>query len=159
MGGSFDEAVRVAELLLPSGTPIVTLQRRDGDAERIVSKGSPVLATVPVVVLVDRATASSGELLAGALAEGRRAKTIGARTFGKWSVQTVEELGNGYAIKFTSALFRTPSGKSYEGVGLTPDIEVDETSETVERSFLVSDAHDRLAMDAQLRTGLSLVAP
>jgi len=60
------------------------------------------------------------ELLAGALAEDLHAQVVGMRTYGKWSVQSVDELGNGYAIKYTTALFHTPSGKSYDGVGLTP---------------------------------------
>jgi carboxyl-terminal processing protease len=157
MGGSFDEAIHVAELFLPSGTPIVTLTRRDGKTETMTSKGSPELATVPVVVLVDHSTASSGELLAGALSEQRHAKTVGTKTYGKWSVQNLEELGNGYAIKFTTALFHTPSGKSYEGAGFAPDVEVDETEDTVERSFLLTDPRERVAIDPQLKTALSLL--
>jgi len=158
MGGSFDEAIRVAELFLPAGAPIVTLQRRDGKTETLTSKGSPELAAVPVVVLVDHGTASSGELLAGALSEQRHAKTVGVRTYGKWSVQNLEELGNGYAIKFTTALFHTPSGKSYEGTGFAPDVEVDESEDTVERSMLLTDPRERVAVDPQLKTALSLLA-
>ena len=103
-GGSFDEAVHCAELLLPAETPIVTLERRDGKKETLWSKGAPALATtVPVVVLIDHGASSGAELLAAALSEGRHAKTVGTRTFGKWSVQAIEELGNGYAIKYTSS--------------------------------------------------------
>jgi carboxyl-terminal processing protease len=158
MGGSFDEAVHVAELFLPAGTPIVTLTRRDGKTETMTSKGSPDLPTVPVVVLVDHGTASSGELLAGALSEQRHARTVGVRTYGKWSVQNLEELGNGYAIKFTTALFQTPGGKSYEGAGFAPDVEVDEDDDKVERSLLLTNPGDRVAIDPQLKTALSLLA-
>jgi carboxyl-terminal processing protease len=156
-GGSFDDAVKVAELFLPSGTPIVTLERREGKQETITSKGTPPLAALPMVVLVNQETSSSGELLAGALSEERHARVVGTHTFGKWTVQSIDDLGNGYAIKYTTALFHTPSGKSYEGVGLTPDVEVDADKEQVERVLYIVDPAKRLPADTQLRTALSLL--
>ncbi len=161
MGGSFDEAVHSAELFLPSGTPIVTLERRDGKMETTASKGAPLaaLASVPMVVLINHDTSSGAELVAGALSEQRHAKTVGTRTFGKWSVQSIDELGNGYAIKYTTALFHAPSGKSYDGVGIAPDIEVDADGAQIERAAQLTDPKARVAADIQLRTALSLLAP
>jgi carboxyl-terminal processing protease len=156
-GGSFDEAVHTAELFLPSGAPIVTLERRAGKKDVITSKGEPILASVPMAVLVDRGTSSGAELLTAALAEGRHAHTVGGKTWGKWSVQSVDELGNGYAIKYTTAIFHAPSGASYEGVGLTPDAVVDMDKAQVERALVMNDTTARLAIDATLRTALVLL--
>jgi carboxyl-terminal processing protease len=160
-GGSFDEAVHSAELFLPAGTPIVTLEKREGKMETTSSKGTPLaaLANVPVVVLIDHDTSSGAELVTGALSEGRHAKTVGTRTYGKWSVQEIEPLGNGYVMKYTTALFHAPSGKSYDGVGIAPDIEVDADRDAIERASLLTDPKARVAADIQLRTALSLVAP
>jgi carboxyl-terminal processing protease len=158
-GGSFDDAVHAAELFIPNGAPIVTLERREGKKETISSKGTPPMASLPIVVLVNQDTSSSAELLAGALSEERHARTVGTRTFGKWSVQSLDEIGNGYAIKYTTALFHTPSGKTYDGVGLTPDVEVDVDHQQVERVMYITDPVARLAADAQLRTALSLLKP
>jgi carboxyl-terminal processing protease len=158
-GGSFDDAVRVAELFVPSGAPIVMLERREGKEETISSKGTPPMPTTPLVVLVNQETSSSGELLAGAISEDLHARIVGTRTFGKWTVQGIDELGNGYAVKYTTALFHTPSGKSYEGVGLTPDVEVDADRAQVERASFITDPAARLAADVQLRTALALTKP
>ncbi len=158
-GGSFDEAVATAGLLLPPGTPVVSLQKRGEKASPIVAKGQGALATVPLSVLVDGATASGAELLTAALQEGRGAKVVGAKTLGKWSVQTIDDLPNGYAMKFTVGLFHSPSGRSFEGVGLEPDVPVSMEAKAVERAQDIADPAKRVAADAQLRTAVSLVHP
>jgi carboxyl-terminal processing protease len=158
-GGSFDDAVKTAELFLPNGTPIVTLERREGQKETMVSKGSPVLGTVPMVLLVDHGTSSGAELLTAALTSGRHARTVGSRTYGKWSVQTIDDLGNGYAIKYTTALFHAPGGESYDGVGLAPDVAVDADKDQIERIFALADPSVRIQSDVQLRTALALLKP
>ena len=158
-GGSFDDAVHAAELFLPAGAPIVKLERREGKEETIASKGTPVLPALPVIILVNQDTSSSAELLAGALSENLHARIVGMRTYGKWTLQSIDELGNGYAIKYTTALFHTPSGKSYDGVGLIPDVEVDADRLQVERACFLMDPAARLAADTQLRTALSLLKP
>ena len=106
-----------AGLFLPRGTPVVLTRKRSGKDEPYASTGDPVLGGVPLAVLVNGKTASGAEILTAALQEGRRAQVVGSRTFGKWSVQTIDELGNGYAIKYTVALFHTPAGRSFEGQG------------------------------------------
>ena len=78
----------------------------------------------PVAVLVDGATARAAEILAGALQDDQRAVLIGCRTFGKGTVQQPMPLSDGSAIELTIANYRTPSGRSIDGVGLDPDIEV-----------------------------------
>jgi carboxyl-terminal processing protease len=156
-GGSFDSALQTAELLLPEGSPIVSLKKKGAPEETHVSKGKPILGDLPATVLVDEATASGAELLAGALREQRHAKLVGAKTFGKWSVQSLETLPNGYAYKFTLGLFKTPSGKSFEGVGLTPDLEVPMDEVALQKANNAK-VDDRLGLDVQLRTATELLA-
>jgi carboxyl-terminal processing protease len=156
-GGSFDDAIASAEQFLPSGTPIVKLKKRDGKEETIVSKGDPSMANLPILVLVGHGTSSGAEFLTAALAEGRRARVVGGRTYGKWSVQAITDLPNGYAFKLTTAQFFTPSGKTFDGVGLTPDVEVDMSEEQIEKVYAITDADKRLAADPQLRTAVSIL--
>lgn len=156
-GGAFDEAIATAGLFLPNGTPVVVTKKRGDKRETAVSKGEPILGQVPLKVLVNEKTASGAELVAGALQEARKAELIGERTFGKWSVQIIDELGNGWAIKFTVGLFETPGGRSFEGEGLSPDIEVDMDDRMTGRILNESDPAKRLAADGQLRTAVGLL--
>lgn len=79
---------------------------------------------IPLVLLVDRGTASASEVLAGALQDNGRAVIVGERTFGKGSVQSVLPLRNGAGIKLTTARYYTPSGRSIQAQGIAPDVEV-----------------------------------
>jgi carboxyl-terminal processing protease len=155
-GGSFEKAVETAELLLPEGSPIVILKGRGKGEETRVSKGKPILGNVPMAVLVDNGTSSGAEFLAGALQENRHARLVGARTHGKWSVQSLDDLPNGYAYKYTVSLFLTPSRKSYEGTGITPDIELSMDDATFARANAAK-PEDRLAIDVQLKTAKQLI--
>jgi carboxyl-terminal processing protease len=159
-GGSFDDSVAAASELAPAGATIASVNKR-GKVEPIPPKAgtpAPMLLDVPLSVLVDHDTASSAELLAAAVQELRHATLVGARTHGKWSVQRLDDLPNGYAIKFTVGLFASPSGKSYDGTGLAPDIEVDAASDAVQRALAESDPKARLAEDVQLRTAVAVLA-
>lgn len=156
-GGSFERAVETAELLLPQGAGIVSLKRRGKEEEKHVAKTKGLLTNVPLAVIVSRSTGSGAEFVTGALREGRRARVVGQRTMGKWSVQSLDDLPNGYAYKYTVSLFRTPSGKTYEGVGLSPDVEVAMDDKDLARAKAVTSADDRLAIDVQLRTAKEIV--
>jgi carboxyl-terminal processing protease len=121
-GGLLDEAVQTAGAFLDGGE-VVTYVRRDGPPQRL-DAGRGGDTTTPLVVLVDGGTASAAEVVAGALQDRGRAILVGTRTYGKGSVQEPRPLSGGSAIELTVARYTTPNGRSLEGVGLEPDIEV-----------------------------------
>jgi carboxyl-terminal processing protease len=123
-GGLLDAAVEVADQFLEPG-PIVSARGRAADAsfEREATTGD-LLRGAPLVVLVDGATASAAEVLTGALQDRRRATVVGARTYGKGTVQTVLPLARGGALKFTTARYLTPAGRAIDGAGIEPDLAV-----------------------------------
>jgi carboxyl-terminal processing protease len=155
-GGSFDRAIETAGLLLPEGSPVVVLKTRAKPDDTRVTKGKPILGDLPAIVLVDGDTASGAEFLAAALQEVRHAKLVGTKTHGKWSVQSLEDLPNGYAYKFTSGVFQTPSGRSFEGTGLAPDLEASMDEATLGRANHAK-PDERLGIDSQLRTAKELL--
>jgi carboxyl-terminal processing protease len=155
-GGSFDAAVSSASELLPAKSTVALLKKRTG-TETIQSKDAPVITNLPLAVLVDHETSSGAELMTAALQEDEHATVIGQRTLGKWTVQTIMDLPNGYAAKYTLALFQSPSGRSFQSVGMPPDIEVDMADEQIERLESVSDPVKRIEGDVQLRTAVQLL--
>lgn len=123
-GGLLDEAVEAASALLPAGTPVVSYAGNDGKDTVLRASGTQPDTVTPIAVLVDGATASAAEILAGALQDDQRAVIVGSRTFGKGTVQQPMPLPDGSAIELTIANYRTPSGRSLDGIGLDPDIQV-----------------------------------
>lgn len=124
-GGLLDQAVGVSDMFLSSGI-IVSVQGRDKD-KKIIEYAKPnnlMSEAVPMVVLVNQASASAAEIVAGALQDNKRAVVIGQKTFGKGSVQTLVELDDKSAIKYTIALYYTPSGKSIQAKGIEPDVTI-----------------------------------
>jgi len=121
-GGLLDQAVKVADRFMESGV-IVTTKGRGGkhvEVERAHPKDTE--PHYPLVVLVDGGTASASEIVAGALQDSGRATVLGTQTFGKGSVQTVIELEDGSGLKLTIARYYTPSGRSIQERGITPDV-------------------------------------
>ena len=121
-GGYLDSAVATADLFLNNG-PILYVRGRDPDQEeQYLASDGDILAGLPIVVLVDEGSASGSEIVAGALQDQRRAVIVGQPTFGKGSVQTVIPLYHGGAVKLTTAHYYTPSGKSIQAQGITPQV-------------------------------------
>lgn len=123
-GGLLDQAVDVSNLFLDKGI-IVSVEGRDKAKKQIeYAKPTNTAFNKPMIVLVNEASASASEIVAGALKDNNRAIIVGRKTFGKGSVQTLIDLGDDSAVKFTIARYFTPSGTSIQATGITPDIEV-----------------------------------
>ncbi|MGQ0508600.1 MAG: S41 family peptidase, partial [Myxococcaceae bacterium] len=158
-GGLFDRMMDCAGMVLSPGATLASLVDRSGLKKAQVARGQLLVpVNLPTAVLVDSETASSAEILAAALKYGRKAKVIGRKTGGKWNVQRVEPLSNGWALKYTVGVFEAPWGEKLDGVGLTPDLEVEETKE-LERTRSIKDWAERLKADPTLRTAIASVSP
>jgi len=124
-GGVLQQAVSMADGFLEQGLIVSTRGRNSTMQMEFSAKEGEWLPGIPVIVLVDRGTASASEVFAGALQDHGRALIVGERTFGKGSVQSVLPLRNGAGIKLTTARYYTPSGRSIQAEGIRPDIVVE----------------------------------
>ena len=123
-GGVLQPAIEIADGFLDEGEIVTTRGRNASMQMSFTAQQGQWLPGVPLVVLVDRGSASASEVLAGALQDNGRAVIVGERTFGKGSVQSVLPLRNGSGLKLTTARYYTPSGRSIQALGIDPDIPV-----------------------------------
>lgn len=124
-GGLLEEAINVSSLFLEKVPVVSTMGRSKVKKEVEYARGSAPFKNLKLVVLVNEASASASEIVAGALQDHKRGLVVGKPTFGKGSVQTVIDLENKSALKLTVARYYTPNGTSIQGKGIVPDIEVD----------------------------------
>lgn len=124
-GGVLNASVDVSDAFIDQGLIVYTEGRIQNSKMRFEAKKGDLLNGMPIVVLVNEGSASASEIVAGALQDHGRALIVGRTTFGKGSVQTLLPLNNGAAIKLTTALYYTPSGRSIQAEGIKPDIEID----------------------------------
>jgi carboxyl-terminal processing protease len=123
-GGLLEQAVRVADRFLVSGTIVTTEGRNRQHVEKEMAHPSDTEPNYPIIVLVNGGSASASEIVAGALQDNGRAVIMGTQTFGKGSVQTVIELEDGSGLKLTIAKYYTPKHRSIQEQGITPDVVV-----------------------------------
>jgi len=124
-GGLLNQAVEVSDMFLDKGN-IVSTKSRAGKNLSFDARHGDALNGLPLIVLINHGSASASEIVAGALQDHHRAVLVGTKSFGKGSVQSVIPLNDGTAIKVTTALYYTPSGRSIQATGIDPDIEVEQ---------------------------------
>src|SRR6185436_10848370 len=123
-GGLLTQAVKVADTFLDSGLIVYTEGRLDNQKQKYFAHPGGQ-TEIPLVVIVNGGSASASEIVAGALQDHGRAVVVGTKTFGKGSVQTILPMENGAALRLTTAMYFTPSGRSIQVTGITPDVIID----------------------------------
>ncbi len=123
-GGLLDQAIAVSDAFLERGEIVSTRGRNPEDTQRHNARPGDITNGKPLIVLINGGSASASEIVAGALQDHKRATLLGSRSFGKGSVQTVIPIGSFGALKLTTARYFTPSGRSIQAKGISPDIEM-----------------------------------
>jgi carboxyl-terminal processing protease len=123
-GGLLNSAVNVTNRFLPPGKLVVYIKGRKGGRTEYLTEEDGPTYDIPMIVLVNEGSASASEIVAGALKDWNRAVTLGAKTFGKGSVQSVISLSDGSGLRLTTAMYYTPKGTSIQATGIVPDIVV-----------------------------------
>ena len=127
-GGLLDQAIKVSDAFIDDGPIVSTRGRNEKDKEVIYAKKEGTRRGFPIIALINEYSASASEIVAGALQDSKRAVIMGQKSFGKGSVQSVVKLGDGSGLKLTVARYFTPSGRSIQAEGISPDVAIDALS-------------------------------
>ena len=142
-GGLLDQSIKVSSAFLNGGDVVSTRGRRSNDVQEYGAERGELLKGVPIVVLIDNASASASEIVAGAIQDRERGLVVGMTSFGKGSVQSIIPLRGGRdgALRLTTQRYYTPAGRSIQGTGIEPDIYISATpeDEDARKSFRESD--------------------
>lgn len=139
-GGLLDQAVQISDMFLEEGVIVSTKGRGEKEKEVLYAKKTGTYPDFPIIILIDEYSASASEIVSGALQDNKRALVMGRKSFGKGSVQSVVKLGDGSALKLTVGRYYTPSGRSIQSEGITPDVELQEVDpESFQKSIIKKD--------------------
>ncbi len=154
-GGLLTQAIKVSDAFLNEGEIVSTRGREAADGDRINAQMGDLAEGKPIVVLINGGSASASEIVAGALQDHRRAIVIGTKSFGKGSVQTVMPLRSEGAMRLTTARYYTPSGRSIQSLGVSPDIVVAQPPRSAETEEEDDSTIRRSRSEADLRGSLN----
>ena len=147
-GGLLDQAVAVSNAFPEKGEIVSTRTREKRDHQRFNARKGDLAHGKPIIILLNGGSASASEIVAGALQDQKRAIILGTRSFGKGSVQTIIPLGNNGAMRLTTALYFTPSGRSIQKIGIEPDIVVEQARiEAIDKNHRQREADLRGALN------------
>ncbi|MBU6339406.1 MAG: S41 family peptidase [Rickettsiales bacterium] len=156
-GGLLDQSIKISDLFLDKGKNIVSVKGRDKDVSKdyVDSSDENLIPNVPIVILINEGSASASEIVSGALQDNKRAIVMGTKSFGKGSVQTVIPLEkNNGALRLTTALYYTPSGKSIQAHGIEPDVMVVDAKIEKSKTFRDSEADLKGHIEVQLQEAI-----